>query len=219
METDSRTRVLIADGQPLVRKAIGAALDGEVDLTVVAEAFDGLQVVPESLRSHPDVIVLNADLPSCDGIEVTRRLLEESPDCRVIVIGDRDHENTIERAVEAGACGYLSQLCSLSDLIEATRAASRGESTVPRALLGGLLTRLLDVRRERDEAVEKLKLLSRQEHTVLELLAQGHSNNGIAEALTISPATARTHVQRILAKLGVHSRLEAAAYARQGAIA
>ena len=89
---------------------------------------------------------------------------------------------------------------------------------IPRHLLGGLLERLLKNRRERGEAQEKVNQLSRQEQVVLDLLARGNSNNGIAAHLTISPATARTHVQRILAKLGVHSRLEAAAYVRQNAL-
>ena len=109
----------------------------------------------------------------------------------------------------------LTKGCPLSELIDATRAIHQGETLVPSRMLGPLLARLIHRRRERDEAAKRIGRLTRREREVLGLLSQGISNEGIAQALVISPETARTHIQNVLGKLGVHSRLEAAAFARQ----
>src|SRR5207247_3996261 len=140
------------------------------------------------------------------------------PDCRVIVFSAQEDEQVLVEALEAGASGYLSKGSPLANLIEATRAVHRGEALIPPRMLGAVLRRLIVRRRERDEALKRMARLTRREREVLALVARGEDNDGIAQHLVISPETARTHIQNVLGKLGVHSRLEAAAFVTQNGI-
>jgi DNA-binding NarL/FixJ family response regulator len=217
-ERDGVIRVVLADEQSLFREAVKIVLSSEDDITVVGEAGDGLQAVAEVERLLPDVALLDADLPNCDGIRATEQISHRVPDCRVIVFSAQEDEHVLVRALEAGACGYLSKGSPLVELIDATRAANRGDALVPPRMLGALLQRLIYRRRERDAALRRMAELTRREREVLALLAQGADNDGIAQQLVISPETARTHIQNVLGKLDVHSRLEAAAFVVQNGI-
>jgi DNA-binding NarL/FixJ family response regulator len=130
----------------------------------------------------------------------------------VLVLAGEGDEETLVAAVEARANGYLTKTSSLAELIQATRAAYRGETLIPARMLGSLLARLIEKRRQRDDAMRQMSRLTRREREILVLLAQGADNDVIAQSLVISPRTARTHIQNVLAKLEVHSRLEAAAF-------
>ena len=211
-------RVLLADEQVLFREAVKVVLSNESDLEVVGEAQDGIQAIDVAERLQPDVALLDADLPNRDGISTTQQIAEQVPMCRVIVLSAREDERVLVNAMEAGASGYLSKEAPLADLIAATRAVHRGEALVPPRMLGALLKRLIKRRRERDDALKRLADLTRREREVLVLLAQGADKDGIAQQLVISPETARTHLQNVLGKLGVHSRLEAAAFVTQNGI-
>jgi two-component system response regulator NreC len=211
-ETNGRVRVLLADEQVLFREAVKVVLSSEADIEVVGEAQDGNQAVAEAERVQPDVALLDAELPNRDGISATQQIAELVPTCRVIVFSAREDESVLIDAMEAGASGYLSKEAPLTELISATRAVHRGEALVPPRMLGALLQRLIRRRRERDEAFRRLASLTRREREVLALLARGADKDGIAQHLVISPETARTHLQNVLGKLGVHSRLEAAAF-------
>jgi len=213
-----RIRIVLADEQSLFREAVRVVLESEPDLEIVGEARDGLRAVAEAERTTPDIVLLNADLPNCDGIRATRLIKEASPESRVLVLSTDEDLVILADALEAGASGYLTKTCPLSELIDATRAIHRGETLVPARMLGPLLARLIHRRREQDEASKRLSRLTRREREVLGLLAEGISNEGIAQALVISPETARTHIQNVLGKLDVHSRLEAAAFARQNGL-
>jgi DNA-binding NarL/FixJ family response regulator len=216
--TEGQLRVLLADEQSLFREAVKVVLSSEGDLDVVAEARDGVQAVAEAERTQPDVALLDANLPNCDGIRATQLILARVPACRVIVFSGQEDERVLLEAMEAGASGYLSKEAPLAELIEATRAVHRGEALVPPRMLGALLQRVIHRRRERDEAIKRMTNLTRREREVLALLAQGADNDVIAQRLVISPETARTHVQNVLGKLRVHSRLEAAAFVTQNGI-
>lgn len=216
--TEGVLRVLLADEQSLFREAVRVVLSSEGDLEVVAEARDGVQAVAEAERTQPDVALLDANLPNCDGIRATNLILTRVPTCRVIVFSGQEDERILLEAMEAGASGYLSKEAPLAELIEATRAVHRGEALVPPRMLGALLQRVIHRRRERDEAIKRMGNLTRREREVLALLAQGADNDLIAQRLVISPETARTHVQNVLGKLRVHSRLEAAAFVTQNGI-
>ena len=217
-QTDSLVRVLIADGHSLFREALVTALVGQPDLAVVGEARDGLEAVSEASRTEPEVAVLDADLPNCDGVRSTKLIRERLPECRVVVLANEEDQRTLVEAVEAGASGYLTKESPLAELIDAARAIHRGETLIPRRMLGALLARLIRRRREQDEAIRRMSRLTRREKEVLALLAGGADNDAIAQALVISPQTARTHIQNVLGKLGVHSRLEAAAFVMQNGI-
>lgn len=211
-------RVLLADEQSLFREAVKVVLSNEADIVIVGEATTGLEAIDRVEQERADVALLDADLPNCDGIRATQQICLRSPACRVIVFSGQEDEQVLVEALEAGASGYLTKQSPLVDLIAATRAVHRGEALVPPRMLGALLQRLIIRRRERDEALRRLAQLTRREREVLGLLAQGADNDAIARELVISPETARTHIQNLLGKLGVHSRLEAAAFVTQNAL-
>ena len=215
---EPRLRIILADEQSLFREAVKVVLESQPDIEVVAEARDGIQAVAVAEESRPDVALLDINLPNCDGIRATSMIKERVPDCKVLVLTGEEDQETLVEALEAGASGYLTKECPLSELMEATRAVHRGETLIPSRMLGALLSRLIRRRREQDEALQRISKLTKREREVLAFLAEGRDNDGIAQALVISPETARTHIQNVLGKLGVHSRLEAAAFVIQNGI-
>lgn len=209
-------RILLADRQSLFREAIRTGLEAEADLRVVGEARDGPEAVSEAARTSPDVAIVDLTLPG--GPRTCAHVRESVPRCRVLVLGtDEDYRSLID-VLDEGATGYLTKEAPLSELVHATRALHRGETVVPPRMLGPLISALLGRRKERDAAQHRISQLTRREREVLALLSEGADNEGIARALVISPQTARTHIQNILTKLSVHSRLEAAAFVAQNGV-
>jgi DNA-binding NarL/FixJ family response regulator len=211
-------RLLIADEQSLFREALRAVLEGESDLRVVADVRDGLHAIAEAERARPDVALLHAALPGCDGISAIALIKERAPDCKVLVLTDEEDQGALTHALEAGANGYLTKESPVGELIDAVRAVHRGETLVPPRMLGRLFDGLIRQRRDQDAAIRLMSRLTRREREVLVLLAEGAGNEAIAETLIISPETARTHIQNVISKLGVHSRLEAATFVMQNGI-
>lgn len=205
-------KVLLADAQALTREAVRLVLEGTDDIVVVAEAADGMQAVAEAERTRPDIALVDADLPNRDSSHTTAVIRERTPGCRVLVLSDRSDESSLATAMEMGASGFLTKGSPISELLEAVHAVHEGDTLVPPRMLGSLLQRLIHRRREQDDAMRKLSKLTRRERQVLGLLARGADNDRIAQALVISPETARTHVQHVLGKLGMHSRLAVAAF-------
>jgi DNA-binding NarL/FixJ family response regulator len=205
-------KVLLADPQALVREAVRSVLESTDDIVVVAEAADGMQAVAEAERTRPDVALLDADLPNRDSTHTTLLIRERTPGCRVLVLGDRVDEAALARAIEFGANGFITKGSPIVELLDAVHAVHQGDTLVPPKMLGSLLQRLIHRRREQDDAIRQLSRLTRRERQVLGLLAGGADNDRIAQALVISPETARTHVQHVLSKLGMHSRLAVAAF-------
>lgn len=218
MANGDRIRLLIADEQSLFREAVRVVLENEADLEVVDEAREGLQAVAAAKRTLPDVAIVDAALPNGDGFRVTSLLRSAVPECKVIVLSGGEQERALVAAFEAGASGFLMKSSPLAELVRATRAVHDGDTFVPPHMLGTLISSLTRRRTEQDEALRRTARLTRREREVLALLADGPDNDAIAQSLVISPQTARTHVQNVLGKLGVHSRLEAAAFVRQNGI-
>jgi DNA-binding NarL/FixJ family response regulator len=216
---DGEIKILLADRQSLFRDAMRVILETHDDLRIVAEASEGIQAVHAADDRKPDIALIDAELPNCDGIRATELIRDRNPECRTLVLSDHDDEQTLIAAIEAGAAGYLSKNAPIADLVDAARRISAGETIVPAQMLGALLARLVRKKREFDEARRRLARLTRREREVLALLALGLDNEGIAQPLVISPETARTHIQNVLQKLGVHSRLEAAAFVSQNELA
>jgi DNA-binding NarL/FixJ family response regulator len=216
---DEPIRILLADQQSLFREALRTGLEGQADLRVVAEARNGPDAVAEAERSRPDVAIIDANLPVIDGASVATEIRERAPMCRVLVLGTVEDQRSLVHILEAGASGYLTKEAPLDELIAATRAIDAGDTLVPPRMLGPLLTGLLHRRREQDSAFARISMLTRREREVLALLSEGADNDTIARSLVISPQTARTHIQNILTKLAVHSRLEAAALVARSGIA
>jgi DNA-binding NarL/FixJ family response regulator len=211
-------RILLANHQALFREALLTGLESEGDLRVVGEARNGPDAVAEAERTSPHVAIVDIDLPITDGARTTALLTERMPHCRVLVLGVNEDNRSLIEVLDAGASGYLTKEAPLAELINVTRAVYRGDTLVPPHMLGPLLSELLRRRKEQDRAYDRIAHLTRREREVLALLAEGADNGDIARALVISPQTARTHIQSILGKLAVHSRLEAAALVTQNGI-
>jgi DNA-binding NarL/FixJ family response regulator len=211
-------RTLLADQHALFREAVRTGLESQADIQVVAETRNGPEAVAEAERTRPHVAIIDIDLPITDGIRTTSLIRERAPHCRVLVLGANEDDRSLVEVLDAGASGYLTKEAPLADLIHATRAVNRGDTLVPPRMLGPLLAGLLRRKREQDLADDRVSRLTHREREVLALLADGADNGGIARALVISPQTARTHIQNILGKLAVHSRLEAAAFVTRNGI-
>ena len=202
-------RVLIADDQALLRGGVRAMLEAERDIAVVGEAADGAEAVEEALRTHPDVVLMDVHMPRLDGIEATRRLLAAGSAARVLVVTTFDLDAYVFRALKAGAAGFLLKATPPGRLADAVRTVAAGESLLDPALTRRLVEHFLARPEFDEEAQRPLADLTERERHVLRALARGLSNAEIAAELFLSETTVKTHITRMLGKLGVRSRVQA----------
>jgi len=201
---------LIADDHPLVREGIRTMLQGVDDIVLVGEATDGLEATKFAGELNPDVIVIDIRMGGMDGIEATRRVKELQPDIAVLVLTVLEEADYLLEAVRAGASGYLLKDCSRQQLLTAIRTLRAGGSLLDSQTMGRLLQQL---RRSSDHSVvvsSPTSALTAREIEVLRLLCEGRNNKEIAEVLVLSVNTVKTHVKRIMAKLNVSDRTQAA---------
>jgi DNA-binding NarL/FixJ family response regulator len=211
----SKLRMVLATEQILFREAMRSVVEGVPDLEMVGEAADGSQAVKECERTQPDVLILDGYLRNWDAARTTAMVKDRVPDCRVLILSNSDDQSTLLDALEAGASGYVSKHSELDDLIGALREIHAGQTLIPPRVLGPLLSKMINSKKQREEAILKMVRLTQREREVLAILAEGGDNTIIAARLVISPRTAKTHIQSVLSKLGLHSRLEAAAFVRR----
>jgi DNA-binding NarL/FixJ family response regulator len=202
---DAVPRVVIADDQTLVRGGFRLIL-GSAGIPVVAEAADGREAVAATLKHRPDVVLMDIRMPEMDGLEATRRILAApgAHQLRIIILTTFDLDQYVYSALTAGASGFLLKDVSPEHLIAAVRLVRRGD-----ALLAPSITRRLVERFAPRSAGTDLSVLTPRELEVLGLIARGLSNAELAAALTLSEATVKTHVARILGKLGLRDRVQA----------
>jgi DNA-binding NarL/FixJ family response regulator len=210
---ERRIRVLIVDDHRTFAEALKTVIDLERGLVVTEVVTDGRSAIERVAVERPDVVVLDLEMSEVDGITATRRIKEADPDARVVVLSAREDEMLVAQAVEAGATGFVSKLRPVKDVTAAVRAAYRGESLLDAQEVDRALADLRD-RREKD-AVARMRInrLTPRQIEILQLMADGLAPDQIADRLEISRHTLRTHVQNILTKLGVHSKLQALAEA------
>jgi len=202
-------KVLIADDQALLRGGLRAILDAEDDIDVVAEAADGAAAIDEALRVHPDVVLMDIRMPRLDGLEATKRLLASGSRARVLVITTFDRDEYVFHALRAGASGFLLKSASGEALARAVRTVASGESLLDPAITTRLIEHFL-ARPDLDAALaQRLQGLTVREREVLTLLARGMSNAEMGRELFLSETTVKSHVTRVLGKLGVGSRVQA----------
>jgi NarL family two-component system response regulator LiaR len=206
-------RLLIVDDHMVVREGLMALLDGKPDIEIVGLAADGLEAVTLARARQPDVVLLDLVMPRQDGLATIPQLLQDRPDTRVLVLTSFGQDEQIFAAIKAGALGYLLKDSSAQELVRAIRDVARGELTLHPAIARRLLG---EVNRPALAAAAG-ETLTERELEVLRLLAEGRSNQEIAQALTLSERTVSAHVSHILKKLHVASRTQAALYAvREG---
>ncbi len=218
-EADESIGVLVVDDHELVRRGLLAFLNSEPDIEVVGEAAGGAQALDllasmDSAGRRPDVIVMDLQMAPIDGIESTRRVRALYNDIEVVALTSFAEEERVHAALEAGASGYLLKDSDADDVAAAVRAAHRGELQLDPVVAKRLMSSL---RHERGS--DPVSELTHRELDVLRLVAAGKPNKQIASELEISERTARTHVSRILRKLGLSSRTQAALWAvREGLV-
>ncbi len=204
-------RVMLVDDHEVVRLGIESAIDTAEGMTVVASVADGPTALTEAPVVTPDVVLLDVLMPGMDGIETCRRMREELPETRVVMLTSHTDEEAVFAAIMAGASGYLLKNTSSRAIVDAIRSVAEGRSTLDPSVTAGVLERL----RTTDAAsgVPGLRDLSEREHEVLLLVAEGLTNLEIAERLVLSPHTVRNHVSSILTKLDLRRRSDAAVFA------
>ncbi|MGN9781688.1 response regulator [Nonomuraea sp. ZG12] len=204
------TRILLADDHALVRRGLRLILDAEPDLTVVAEAGNGAEAV-ELADEGVDLAILDIAMPRMTGIQAAREISRRRPEIRLLMLSMYDNEQYLFESLKAGASGYVLKSVADRDLLEACRAAMRGEPF----LYPGAITALIRDHLQRDDQGEGLpaSILTPREEEIVKLIAEGHSSKEIADLLVISVKTVERHRANVLSKLGMRDRLELTRYA------
>ena len=208
------SRILLADDHTVVRRGLRMVLDAAPDLEVVAEAADGVEAVEQGLRVDVDLAVLDVAMPRRTGLHAARELARQRPDMRILMLSMHDVDEYLFQALRAGACGYVLKTVADRDLVEACRAAMRGEAFLYPPTGRTLLRDWLESPGQRPRDA-----LTPREEEVVKLVAESHTSDQIAELLSISPRTVERHRENILAKLGMRDRVELTRYAiRRGLV-
>jgi len=210
-------RIMLVDDQALFREGLRTLLSVQPDLEVVAEAPDGEAALQLAARLRPAVVLMDVQMPVLDGVAATRRLRAAQPDCRVIMLTTFDDDEKVFEGLRAGAVGYLLKDVSSEKLVEAIRAAARGESFLQPSVAAKVVAEFSRLAEQvsfsrQDSLAEPL---SEREIEVLRLVAQGATNREIAASLVLAEGTVKNHVTNILGKLDVHDRTQAAIRARE----
>jgi len=215
--TPLKTRILLADDHTLVRNGLRMILDTEPDLEVVAAADDGLDALQLALAQPVDLAVLDVAMPRMTGLQTARELQARRPEIRVLMLSMHDNEQYFFEALKAGASGYVLKSGANRDLVDACRAAMRGEPFLYPAAVTALIRDYLDRARSGEAGPEDP--LTPRERDVIKLIAEGHTSEEIAEALTIAKKTVDRHRANILEKLGMRNRVDLTRYAiRRGLV-
>ncbi|MFH9475393.1 response regulator [Streptomyces anulatus] len=205
------TRILLADDHALVRRGVRLILDGEPDLTVVAEAGDGAEAIEMARAERPDLVILDIAMPRLTGLQAARELSRVMPGLRILMLTMYDNEQYFFEALKAGAAGYVLKSVADRDLVEACRAAMRDEPFLYPGAVTALIRNFLD--RAKDGEDLPPRAITEREEEILKLVAEGHSSKEIAELLVISVKTVERHRANLLQKLGLRDRLELTRYA------
>jgi DNA-binding NarL/FixJ family response regulator len=211
------TRLAIADDEATVRAGLRMLVEAEPDLEVVGEAADGLEIVAVARRTKPDVVLMDIRMPRLDGLSAARRILELEPAPRVIMLTTFGEDENLFEALRAGTSGFLLKVSPPEQLLEAIRIVASGDGlidpTVTRRVIEAFAGQPVP-----PAAPPELEALTPRELEVLKLIARGLANHEIADELVVSEATVKTHVKRILMKLGLRDRVQAVVLAYESGI-
>jgi DNA-binding NarL/FixJ family response regulator len=211
------TRILLADDHVVVRRGLRLVLDAEPDLRVVAEAGNGAEAVERALQDDVDLAILDITMPRMSGLRAAHELSRRRPELRVLILSMHDSEQYLYEALRAGAAGYVLKSVADRDLVEACRAAMRGEPFLYPGAVRALIRDYLE--RARAGEVVREDPLTPREVEIVQLIAESHTSRDIADLLTISEKTVERHRANILEKLGLRDRVELTRYAiRRGLV-
>jgi DNA-binding NarL/FixJ family response regulator len=198
-------RILIADDHGVVRSGLKMLLDRQADIEVVAEAEDGIEALAKAVATKPDVAILDVAMPRMTGLQATHEIKKQVPETQVLILSMHDDERYLYEALRAGASGYVLKAAAGEDLLDAVRAAARGEPFLTPSAQQALIRDFL----ERGEQPE----LTPREQEVVKLIAEAHTNKEIAGILHLSEKTVESHRANVLQKLGMRDRVELVRYA------
>lgn len=209
-------KVLIVDDHKLFRQGLRSLLSRELDIEVVGEAGDGIEAKQMMRELTPEVILMDIRMPRCGGLQATVDIRREFPKANIVILTVSDKDEDLFEAIKAGAIGYLLKSADASELIRSIRGVVVGEASISPVMAPKLLSEFNQIARfpsKRDKP--EGRLLSYREKQILRLVAKGSSSKEIAEQLTVSPNTVKSHMRNIMEKLHIHNRLQAVAYALQ----
>ncbi|MDH6131875.1 DNA-binding NarL/FixJ family response regulator [Kitasatospora sp. MAA4] len=210
-------RVLLVDDQPLLRVAFTLVLDSQSDMAVTGEAGDGAEAVRLAAAQRPDVVLMDVRMPGMDGIEATRRIVEHCPDTKVLILTTFDLDEYAFAGLRAGASGFLLKNAQPDELLSAIRSVAAGDAVVApritRLLLDTFASHLPTDGGGLARGEQAIEALTARERSVLVQVARGLSNSEVAAELYLAEATVKTHVSRILLKLGLRDRVQAVVFA------
>ncbi|GAB2811834.1 response regulator [Streptomyces daliensis] len=222
MADEGAIRVVLADDQMMVREGFSVLLGTQPDIEVVGEAVNGREAVEKAVALRPDVMLLDVRMPEMDGLEATREISVAAPETKVLILTTYDLDEYVYRALRAGASGFLLKDASTRQLADGVRVVAAGESllapTVTRRLIAEFSRLVGEEAGPRRPMRERVADLTERETEVLALVAQGLSNVEIGARLLVTESTVKTHVSRILVKLGLRDRTQAAVFAYESGV-
>lgn len=208
----TKIRVLVADDHTIVREGVRILLEAQPDIEVVGEAADGQEALARVRELQPDIVLIDIAMPNLNGLEATRAIKREYPNVQTIALTMYESDEYFFQILNAGASGYILKKAASADLLSAIRAVYAGEvflyPSVARRLVSDYLSRV-----KSGEEKSSYDGLTAREREVLKLIAEGHTNQAIADKLVISPSTVQTHRTRIMQRLNLHNRAELIQYA------
>jgi DNA-binding NarL/FixJ family response regulator len=207
------TRVLIADDDDLMRAGLAELLSGDPSMEILGEATTGREAVERACRLGPDVVLMDVRMPDLDGIEATRELTRAAPDIRVLILTTFEQDDYVFGALRAGASGFLVKRTRPEELIAAVHTIAAGDSLLSPSVTGRVIDRMAQQPTPELAAEAKLDELTPREREVLGLVARGLSNREIATELVVEESTIRSHVKRVLMKLGLRDRVQIVIFA------
>jgi len=216
--TAPRVRVLIVDDDDLMRAGLRGVLSSDASIEVVGEASDGREAVYRTRLLQPDVVLMDVRMPDLDGISATRELLDAFPEVRVVIVTTFEQDDYIFGALRAGASGFLLKRTRPEELVAAVHTVAAGDSLLSPSVTSRVIERM--ARQPAPDATRGARLdeLTPREREVLELVARGMSNGEIAAALVVEESTVKTHLRRVLAKLGARDRVQAVIFAYESGL-
>jgi DNA-binding NarL/FixJ family response regulator len=216
--TDARIKVLIVDDDDLMRAGLRGVLSSDPEIEVVGEATDGRDAIYRTRLLRPEVVLMDVRMPELDGIGATRELLAGFPGVRVMIVTTFEQDDYIFGALRAGASGFLLKRTRPEDLIGAVKTVAAGDALLSPSVTSRVIERMAHQPAPDAEHDVRLADLTPREREVLELMARGLSNGEIASALVVEESTVKTHVRRILSKLGARDRVQAVIFAYESGL-